>query len=72
LFAGANKLAGLDTIYSNSMYKLNLKTFKWEQLSSKGKQPSPRDKTAGWLFDDKFIFILFYLKSFNFKPTSSY
>jgi hypothetical protein len=55
LFGGSNKLAGLATTYSNNLFKLSLKTFRWEKISSEGKQPSPRDKTAGWLFDEKFV-----------------
>lgn len=39
---------GLADNYFNQLYKLNLKTFNWERISSDGdKWPSPRDKSSG-------------------------
>jgi hypothetical protein len=44
---------GLADNYFNNLYRLSLKTFKWEKLDANSQLPTPRDKSAGWSFKNK-------------------
>ena len=54
LFAGSFRkdYRGFPDTFSNTLYKLNLKNFKWETIQPDSLLPGPRDKISGWIDDN--------------------
>lgn len=69
LFGGSKrKIIGESSDYhSNELFELNLNSLKWtrSKTAGEGKRPSPRDKTAGWIHENKWE-RKFFLHPFNY------